>query len=120
MPATLPDLSGFAMFPGVKARSRLDRSVGSLGNQSRERRGGAPRERRSSLSERQLAMSRRSSLSHCAVNPGPTPLAVAMTKAETMATMIADSMAPKSMGANRAGICIYILPWRALIRQAFS
>jgi hypothetical protein len=43
-------------------------------------------------------------LSHCAANPAWIPREVASTNAETMATMIAESRAPKTIGAKREGI----------------
>lgn len=45
-------------------------------------------------------------LIHCAGNPECTPCEIAITKAETMLTMIAESNALKMIGANRAGIRI--------------
>src|SRR3569623_984947 len=47
-------------------------------------------------------------LHHCAGNPAPIPWAVARTKADTMATIMAESSAPKRIGAKRAEIRISI------------
>src|SRR3569623_998766 len=47
-------------------------------------------------------------LNHCAGNPAPLPWAVARTKAATMATIMAESSAPKRIGAKRAEIRISI------------
>lgn len=38
-------------------------------------------------------------LAHCDKKSGPSPWVVAMTNAETMATMMTDKSAPKAMGA---------------------
>ena len=43
-------------------------------------------------------------LSHCAANPWWSPCVIAMTKPDTSATMIAESRAPKRIGAKRAGM----------------
>jgi hypothetical protein len=43
-------------------------------------------------------------LVHCDRNSPPSPCVVASTKAETIATMIAERRAPKATGAYRAGM----------------
>jgi hypothetical protein len=45
-------------------------------------------------------------LSHCAAKLEWSPCEVARTKADTIQTMMAESMALNKIGANRAGICI--------------
>jgi hypothetical protein len=45
-------------------------------------------------------------LSHCAVKPAWIPCEIARTKADTIQTMMAESMALNKIGAKRAGIRI--------------
>jgi hypothetical protein len=47
--------------------------------------------------------------SHCPGNPEVIPCVVARTNAETIATMMTESSALNRMGANRAGIRMFIL-----------
>jgi hypothetical protein len=50
--------------------------------------------------------------SHCMAKPAWKPWLRAITKAETNATMIAESKAPKSSGAWRRGIFLIGFPER--------
>jgi hypothetical protein len=46
---------------------------------------------------------------HCAGNAASIPCVVARTKADTIATMMAERSPPKRTGAKRAGIRIFML-----------